>query len=68
MPFVDFRDEVIENKSVIEYQYENCLVSDSNFKKIYFKKILSISVSLTVLFIVNHQFINVIFTSPLLII
>ena len=63
MPFVDFRDEVIENKSVIEYQYENCLVSDSNFKKI-----LSISVSLTVLFIVNHQFINVIFTSPLLII
>ena len=63
MPFVDFRDEVIENKSVIEYQYENCLVSDSNFKKI-----LSISVSLTVFFIVNHQFINVIFTSPLLII
>ena len=53
MPFVDFVDKVqyknkvTENKSITEYEFEDCLISDSNLKKI-----LPISVSLRALFII----------------
>jgi hypothetical protein len=63
MPFVNFLDEVqyknkvTENKSILEYKYENCLVLES-----IFKRILSISVSLRAVFIIlqhtQRKFLN----------
>ena len=63
MLFVNFLDEVqyknkvTENKPILEYKYENCLVSES-----IFKRILSISVSLRGVFIIlqntQRKFLN----------